>query len=154
GPADAVVVARTRLEHKNVPQRVRFGARLLVSGYDMDNMKARDFIESEMALHLVHEQLFQGYSHTIEAMVAGSRDAAFILRLSVRQALFGDKPPSDGGKIADARDRFWDRTEPMFGDILASLADKLENSDPGRDRDIRQDAREQWLSVLQRTTEN
>jgi CRISPR system Cascade subunit CasA len=153
-PAKAVVVAHKRLEHKNVPQSMRFGARLLASGYDMDNMKARDFIESEMPLHLVREELFQDYSHTVEAMVAGARDAAFILRVSVRQALFGDNAPGDGGKIADARERFWDRTEPMFGEILAPLAHKLETGDAASDPAIRKDACEQWLRQIRRTAEN
>jgi CRISPR system Cascade subunit CasA len=153
-PAKAVVVARTRLEHKSVPPSVRFGARLLASGYDMDNMKARDFIESEMPLHLVREEMFQGYTHTVEAVVAGARDAAFILRVNVRQALFGENAPTDGGKIADARECFWDRTEPIFSDILVPLAHKLEDSDAASDRDIRRDAREQWLWALQRIVEN
>lgn len=152
-PAKAVVDARKRLNHKSMPPGLRFGARLLASGYDMANMKARDFIESEMPLHLVREDLFGEYSHTVEAMVAGARDAAFILRMNVRQALFGDDAPSDGGKIADARERFWDRTEPMFGDILAPLARDLETGDESAGREIRHKAREMWLKELQRTTE-
>jgi CRISPR system Cascade subunit CasA len=151
-PARAVIEARTRLKHRSVG--VRFGARLLASGYDMDNMKARDFTESEMPLHLVREELFQDYSYTVEAMVAAARDVAFILRASVRQALFGDNAPADGGKIADARERFWDRTEPKFGDILARLAHQLEDSDAASERDIRRDALEQWLWALQRIAEN
>jgi CRISPR system Cascade subunit CasA len=71
----------------------------------------------------------------------------------VRQALFGDDAPSDGGKIADARERFWDRTEPMFGDLLAPLARRLEESDEESGRVIRLAAREEWLKELQRTTE-
>ena len=147
-PAKTVVFARKRLDHRSVPQSMRFGARMLATGYDMDNMKARDLIEGEMPLHLVREELFEGYSHTVEAMVAGARDAAFILRVSARQALFGDNAPSDGGKIADARDRFWDRTEPAFGAILGPLAEELENSDSASERAVRQDAREQWLRTL------
>jgi CRISPR system Cascade subunit CasA len=153
-PAKAAVEARRRLNDRSVAHSVRFGARLIASGYEMDKMKARDFTESEMPLHLVREELFQGYSHTVTAMVAGAREVAFILRVSVRQALFGDNAPSDGGKIADARERFWDLTEPMFGDILAPLAQKLEDSDAASDRDIRGDARERWLCALQRIAEN
>lgn len=152
-PAQAVILGRRRLEHRSNPQIVRFGTRLLSSGYGVDKMKARHFIESEMPLHLVREELFPEYSRTVDAMVAGARDAAFILGVNVRQALFGNNAPSDGGKIADARDRFWDRTEPMFGAILGPLARDLEGSDEQGGVKLRQDVREQWLCTLQRTTE-
>ena len=152
-PAKAVVEARKRLNHKSMPPGLRFGARLLASGYDMDKMKARDFIESEMPLHLVREDLFGEYGHTVEAMVAGARDAALILRMNVRQALFGNNAPADGGKIADARERFWDQTEPMFGDILAPLARDLESGDERVGPEIRQKVRDNWLKELKRTTE-
>jgi CRISPR system Cascade subunit CasA len=153
-PAAAAVLARNRLQHVSFHQSVRFGAHLLASGYDMDNMKARDFIESEMPVYvLADEKLFAEYSHTVQAMVAGANEAAFILRVNVRQALFGENSPTDGGKIADARMRFWDETEAIFNAILVALAHELEHSDEKSSQTNRQDALERWLSVLRRTTQ-
>src|SRR5215207_8492938 len=120
----------------------------------MDNMKARDFVESEVLLHLVPEDLFEEYSRTVEAMVAGARDAAFIVRANIRQAVFGDHAPSDGGALALARDRFWDRSERGFREVLRPLAEALENAASAEGSKIREKAREDWLGMLRRTTED
>src|SRR5215207_4432809 len=117
----------------------------------MDNMKARDFVESEVLLHLVPEDLFEEYSRTVEAMVAGARDAAFIVRANIRRALFGDNAPSDGGALALARDRFWDRSERGFREVLRPLAEALEKADSAEGSKIREKARQIWLAALART---
>lgn len=152
-PAKAVVEATKRLGHARHPAPVRFGARLLACGYDMDNMKARDFIESEMPLHLVREDLFQDYTHTVEAMVAGAREAAFILRANVRYAL-GNNSPGEGGALALARERFWDGSERRFREALAPLALALEAAGSSEGSRIREDARQDWLETLRRSAED
>jgi len=150
-PSGSVERARKRLGDGRVPRAVRLGARLVVSGFDMDNMKARDFIESEMPVHLVREDLFAEYSQTVHAMVLGAREAAFILRANVRQALFGDNPPSDGGALTLARDRFWDRTEQAFTTALAPLAAELEETGEAEGGRIREHARQAWRETLRST---
>ncbi|MGF3026762.1 type I-E CRISPR-associated protein Cse1/CasA [Methylobacterium aquaticum] len=99
----------------------RRGTRLIAAGYDMDNMKARDFIESEMPLHLVGRAEFRSYDHTVRRMVRGAFEAEFILRVSLKQALAIEK----GGLLDLGRGRFWERTEAAFGRNLEDLARAL-----------------------------
>ncbi|SFU39522.1 CRISPR system Cascade subunit CasA [Methylobacterium sp. 174MFSha1.1] len=99
----------------------RLGTRLIAAGYDMDNMKARDFVESEMPLHLVGKVEFRPYDETVRRMVRGAFEAEFILRVSLKQALAIEK----GGLLDLGRGRFWERTEAAFGKTLAELAKAL-----------------------------
>ncbi len=83
--ADAVTLGRSRLNDLGGDVQAR--ARLLATGYDMDNMKARAFIESEMPLHLPPAD----GSMTSTMPCAGSfrrREAEGLLRFAVRAALF------------------------------------------------------------------
>ncbi len=123
----------------------RLGTRLIAAGYDMDNMKARDFVESEMPLHLVGKDEFRSYDHTVRRMVRGAFDAEFILRVSLKQALAIEK----GGLIDLGRGRFWERTEAAFGRALGELADAL----PGAGltgNTTHQPTLEHWLRHLQK----
>ncbi|PIK71840.1 type I-E CRISPR-associated protein Cse1/CasA [Methylobacterium frigidaeris] len=127
--------------------KARLGTRLIAAGYDMDNMKARDFVESEMPLHLVGETEFRSYDHTVRRMVRGAFDAEFILRVSLKQALALEK----GGLLDLGRGRFWERTEAAFGRRLGGLAEALPQA--GLTGDIpHRPTLEQWLGVLQRST--
>ncbi len=87
----------------------------------MDNMKARDFVESEMPLHLVGKDEFRPYDATVRRMVRGAFEAEFILRVSLKQALALEK----GGLIDLGRGRFWERTEAGFGRTLEDLSNAL-----------------------------
>ncbi|HMO28540.1 type I-E CRISPR-associated protein Cse1/CasA [Enterovirga sp.] len=134
------------------------GTRLLAAGFDMDNMKARAFVESEMPLHLVGGATFAALDRTIRFLISGAREAEAITRLFVRQALFVKRTqvadgftgaPKDGGALDLARARFWERTEAAFGVTLAGLAEKLRaaNADV---QAIEQDTPKGWLATLQR----
>ncbi len=137
--AEAIETGRRRLDH--LESGARAGARLLAAGYDMDNMKAREFIESEMPLPLVERVRFASYDRIVRRLVAGAREAEGIARLFVRQALFVKrtqmqdgftKAPKGGGALDLARARFWERTEAGFGQALVKLSDDLsiDGADP------------------------
>ncbi|OAS18945.1 type I-E CRISPR-associated protein Cse1/CasA [Methylobacterium platani] len=118
--AKAVRAGLERLKEMDDPS-ARLGTRLIAAGYDMDNMKARDFVESEMPLHLAGKAEFRPYDATVRRMVRGAFDAEFILRLALKQALSIEK----GGLLDLGRGRFWERTEAAFGATLAELAGLL-----------------------------
>lgn len=88
--------------------------RLAVFGYDMDNMKARSWIESEVPLHdLQDQEVRKAVRGLAEGLVLAAEDAARALTGSVKRALFDDPKaaPGDFGFIAE---RFWRDTEPAF----------------------------------------
>lgn len=88
--------------------------RILAAGYDMDNMKARGFVEAELpvfggvAADLRNEILRQ--------LIAGAEVAAGLLRMAVRNALFAEGAKADlaAGLFTTLRSRFWQESEPDF----------------------------------------
>lgn len=153
--AKAVTVGRDRLF--NLGGTAGKGTRLIAAGFDMDNMKARAFVESEMPLHLGGQD-FAAYTRVIVYLVSGARVADKIARFFVRQALYVKRTQvtdgftgaaKDGGAIDLARARFWERTEAEFGSSLAKLADDLRaaRADP---QPVEQGAPKRWLVTLSR----
>ncbi|UHC20438.1 type I-E CRISPR-associated protein Cse1/CasA (plasmid) [Methylobacterium currus] len=148
--ADIIILGRSRLDDLGGDALAR--ARLLATGYDMDNMKARAFIESEMPLHLPPAGRFGDLDDVMRRIVAGAREAEGLLRFAVRAALFvkatagGEgfqKAPKEGGLIDLARIRFWERTEVAFGDAIAAVSAAL--VDPEADGlAVRTEAVERW----------
>jgi len=127
-PAAILPVAERRLEGLGMR---RF--RLQASGYDMDNMKARGFVESLMPVRLPPPALDpeHDYEPLIRQLVGGAREAVNSLAWAVRLAAYGEggNTPSDGGLMSLARDRFWDRTEPRFHEALDGFLDLAEGDD-------------------------
>lgn len=120
-PAAVLRVAVDRLRALDMRQ-----VRLLASGYDMDNMKARGFVESLMPVRLPPEALdIREFEVLIRQLVGGAREAEHSLTTAIRLAVYGEgrSAPKKGGLISLARDRFWDRTEPMFFAALDSFVD-------------------------------
>lgn len=95
--------------------QVRWG--LLAAGYDMDNMKARGFVESEMPVIEPGDQdRTKDFVLLMRQLIAGATEAASLLSRSVRRALFseGAKVALDAGLFTVLRSRFWDATETAF----------------------------------------
>jgi CRISPR system Cascade subunit CasA len=127
-------------------------ARLWAAGYDMDNMKPRSFVESEMPLLLVTDQKrHEDYEGAIRELTGMARDAAALLGSTVRQALWGNEAPgSDTGDRYLASERFWARTESRFLEIVASLATSLDaaGEDEERSRTALAEATADWRRAL------
>lgn len=149
-PARVVEVARSRLEE--LDRRAARRARLRAAGYDMDNMKARGFVETEMPLPLVvrRREAFEALSREL---VGRARDVASLLGGTLRQALFGTEAPgADAGDRYLAQERFWDRTEAPFRSAIAELAEGLERAeDEEAVREILTSIREEFAIVLRQT---
>jgi CRISPR system Cascade subunit CasA len=127
----AAGTARWRSERLDVlgPEK----ARLLAAGYDMDNMKARAFVESEMPLPAVPDRAAQE-ALAID-LVLSANQVAGLLRSAVRYALFsaGATVKLDSELLSSQRERLWEQTESAFYHQLATIPD---------------DARDNWLRNL------
>ena len=96
--------------------------RLLAAGYDMDNMKARGFVESTMPLPVASDPETQRRMDALaKRLVLSAEQVAGLLRSAVRAALFsaGATVRQDLELLATVRERLWDATEPAFFDALA-----------------------------------
>lgn len=95
--------------------------RILAAGYDMDNMKARGFVEAELPV-------FAGINGPEQAeivtqLISGAEQAAAILRNAVRYGLFADgaKPDIGAGLFTNLRSRFWAESEADFYNAIRQI---------------------------------
>lgn len=148
-PADAVVAATRRLQDRSEAERL--GARLVVAGYDMDNMKARDFIEAEMPLHLVAPEIADRFYGLVGQAVEAGRLVARQLTGALQHAVRGpDAPMQDGGITAQGRDLFWQATEQPFHRLLAEAGDGFAISGEEAQNLAAMTMRHAWLTELRR----
>jgi CRISPR system Cascade subunit CasA len=111
-------------------------ARLVAAGYDMDNMKARGFVESEMPLPSARDRAGQDQLDDIAKQLVESADqVASLLRSAVRHALFsaGASVKLDAALLNAMRERLWAETETRFFAMLETIARRSsETSDAER----------------------
>lgn len=151
-PSESIRLARLRLKSSRGAT-----ARLTAFGYDMDNMKARDFTESAMPLLVGAPNVMAEADALIREMVRGADVGRFLLVSRVREALFGPSGPSDGSLLERLKETYWTATEQDFltridglmDRIAATLADDGEFDDDARDA-LRQTVRRDWLAALTR----
>jgi CRISPR system Cascade subunit CasA len=124
-PAEVVEIARTRLV--DLDRRTAGWARLRVAGYDMDNMKARGFVEAEIPVPLLAADRRGTFEALVRELVGHAREVATALGIAVRDALWkGDAPDAAAGDRYLAQERFWDRSEPEFRGTLRKFVRELE----------------------------
>jgi CRISPR system Cascade subunit CasA len=101
-------------------------ARLLAAGYDMDNMKARAFVETEMPLPaLADANAQERLDKLAKALVQAAERVAGLLRGAVRAALFspGASVKLDWELLSSVRERVWEQTEAaFFASLLVAAA--------------------------------
>ena len=100
--------------------------RLWVFGYDMDNMKARGWIDSEMPL--LAQEHGEDLRYLATAQVRAAEIAAFALTTAVKSALF-ERPSDARGDFGFIAERFWRETEQAFFANLNALLQTLEGAD-------------------------
>jgi len=99
--------------------------RLLAAGYDMDNMKARSFVESELPVFdAPSPQAMDLHDEILAGLINGADECATQLRQAVRAALFSDgaKPDTNAALFTALRAEFWQQTEQAFQDCAARAA--------------------------------
>jgi len=117
-PAACVTAAEQRLSVLDKTRSSR--ARLRLSGYDMDNMKARAFVETEMPLFVPSREAAAPFGNLLQQLVAGAVEAASLAGGAVKSAL-----GKDGGTALDLiREEFFKDTErAFFNSVTNALVD-------------------------------
>ena len=117
-------------------------ARILAAGFDMDNMKARSFIESELPLPAAPtEAARDAMDDLAKSLVESANQVASLARNAVRDALFdrGATVKADALPFNTVRERLWEQTEASFFTALEKVA---------RQPDTMGKTREEWLKML------
>jgi CRISPR system Cascade subunit CasA len=125
-PARCVTSAYDRfqdLADENVEDLQR---QLWITGYDMDNMKARCWYSTKTPLlHLPSDpDGYETFSTLANAVVNASEYARLELGKQVREAMFR-RSKDIKGDTSYISQRFWSRTEPEFYQTLQSLSDAM-----------------------------
>lgn len=96
--------------------------RLWVAGYDMDNMKARGFVEASFPLFLPENPAaLPALQRHAQELVQGARETLSALRAAVSKALALEK--TDGSRVAALIRLFYDATETAFFECVRQLAE-------------------------------
>jgi CRISPR system Cascade subunit CasA len=112
----AACVSHFLSERKDDLPRGQRTFRLMAAGYDMDNMKARAFLEAETPDITVPEGDSDAVADKARAFVAAANVSAGALGQAVKIALFRDGADvaADATPLTTARDRFWADTNDDF----------------------------------------
>jgi CRISPR system Cascade subunit CasA len=120
---------------------------LLAAGFDMDNMKARGFVESEMPLPGAADAASRlRIDKLAVSLVHGAEAAASLTRSAVRAALFNRdaKVKADAEVLNLAREKLWEATEGAFFAALNNPGEHLGTDDnPNPEQRF-------WLTILRR----
>ena len=130
--------------HERAPRRD--GMRLAAFGYDMDNMKARAWIEGEMPFWLLEDAASREWlERFIGRAVAGAGTVTRLLTTAVKSALY-DHPKKASGDYGFIAKRFYRETEPAFYAALREAVRSIEEDPEGDDPALR--ARESWAPIM------
>jgi CRISPR system Cascade subunit CasA len=100
--------------------------RMLAGGFDMDNMKARGFAESEIPVFEPADlDAAAAKDELVSGLVRAADLVARLLSRCVGRALFGDGATVDpeSALLASVRERFWDATANDFFEAARTAAD-------------------------------
>lgn len=146
GTLPANVVPTFNERRGSVERSARHEARLLVAGYDMDNMKARGFVEAEMPLFIMDDaQALKTLLDHSARLAQAATQVARLLANAVRTAL-ADRADTDAAFLDAVRARFFEATTTPFWQALQVARDRLEG---GQDLDAEGDGKA-WLDALRR----
>ena len=95
-------------------------SRFLAAGFDMDNMKARAFVESEMPLPGSEPATVETIAELVRRLVEAAGIVASTTRSAVRHALFSRDTSTNAAPLAAVYERFWAETQDRFFDLLAN----------------------------------
>jgi CRISPR system Cascade subunit CasA len=122
--------------------------RLWSFGYDMDNMKARCWYESEMPLARISEDYRDVFISFVGTLIDASREVVRELRSQVKSAWFS-RPADVKGDTSMIDASFWSSTEGAFYEQLSILS--RENN---QTRFMPAAVARSWLTTLRTTSIN
>ena len=138
----AQVVRHWSERAKLVQQDTRF----TVFGYDMDNMKARAWIECEMPLLIMNDAAaIEWLKHFISLSTAGAGTVAQLLTQYIKSALF-NRPTDVSGDFGFIAERFYRETEADFHVAINEAARLIEQNTDDDDPTIQ--VRENWAPIM------
>ena len=121
--ATSITAAEGRISHADGPLRV------IASGYEMDNMKARAFVEAEMPLFALGNRQSK-LEETARQMVEVATGVADALARRVREAMYDRKTDLKSSRFGVLKERFYTATEAPFYAAVERLAEALQSADP------------------------
>jgi CRISPR system Cascade subunit CasA len=125
-------------------------------GFDMDNMKARQWLEVRLPWAPVYGASGRDLKVLLTEVIAASDEAARALRYTVKLSLFGQRQRAGGYKLPETlprdalpepAERLWRQTDGAFRaqvDALIAATGDAEGIESVR-------VKEEWLRLLQRT---
>ena len=89
-------------------------------GYDLDNMKARSWYDSQMPLFYLSRDQHKALMFLVSTLLQPARDGVSLLRKQIKAAW--SERPGDLSKDAALSDKeYWQATEPLFYTLLGEL---------------------------------
>jgi CRISPR system Cascade subunit CasA len=123
-------------------RRTRAHYILWAFGYDMDNMKARAWLDGRMPLFIISPVIREAFELDSERLVLSADEAAYALISAVKRTLPEEMPRAP----VDVGVRFWQETEAPFYEHLRQIREILETG--GEDTTA---PRRHWRSQLWKT---
>ena len=121
--------------------------RLWAFGFDMDNMKARAWYETEVPLYLLPPgESRQHFIDSIDRLIGAGVQVAGYLQGAVKEAWF-NRPGDARGDLNYLKQAFFEKTAADFYALLRSLHEQAQSGI------IDINGRESWLNTLRREAE-
>ncbi len=118
--------------------------RFAAFGYDMANMKARDWVEGEWPLSLIADRRArEDLDAFIRQAVKGAETVSRLLVRAVKSALY-DRPADAAGDYGFIAENFFRDTEAAFCDALAEAEDAVRTGSGASPGDRTLEARRAW----------
>lgn len=154
--AQAIELFEERRERQEMLDDEHTPRRLWAFGYDMDNKKARAWVDSRMPLVLIGPEHGQAYEQGVKALVETAQQAASALARCLKEAWFGKGSPvkSNQGDLERMGRLFWAETETDFYQAVAALKALLEQGHDfwSLEEEDGNAFKEGWLTTLQLKT--
>lgn len=119
--------------------------RLIAAGYDMDNMKARGWVQAELPA-FPNEALERTRSFAASATDAADKTAGLVLS-SVKSGLF-QRPKDAPGDFSHLKHSLWANTQAVFFQIIGEIAEGKGADGPELRERFRQHLRDAALSIF------
>jgi CRISPR system Cascade subunit CasA len=116
--------------------------RVWAFGFDMDNMKARNWYESLIPIYSIDPKYIDKYESEISKILQAATQVANNLQTKVKDAWFnqGQKPKGDFDYLKIS---FFKATETKFYNLAETIRDNL-----GKEFPFDNEAKEEWLKYL------
>ena len=119
--------------------------RFAAFGYDMDNMKARGWLESEWPLWHFDSVTSSGLELLIPKVVAGAAKVATLTIRAVKSALY-ENIKSATGDYQFIGERFYRETESGFFEVLEQASDSIREQPESEDATV--ELRKKWVGLI------